>query len=231
MSRTASSPMSAADWARNWKRTSALPGAWQAKGLWRRWFRRTVNSFVDGIDLAGQRLIDLGAGTGDTGLHLIEDQGMAHATLVEFSPVAAAHIRRRTQGAPVTLIQADLFTLELPDRFELVHSSMLVEHFFGLQRVDVFRRHAHLATESGHVLIFLPRRWLPGELLRRYNSLLGITERFFTEEEVRGICRQAGLEILSLRRIFLGMGMGLLARRASLSPPAAAQRPRGHSQA
>ena len=214
--------MSAGDWARNWERTSALPGVWQAKALWRRWFRPTVNSFLHGLDLTGQRLIELGAGTGDTSLHLIEDQGLARATLIDFSPVAADHIRRRIRGAPVTLIQADLLSLDLSDRFELVHSSMLVEHFFGPQRVEVFRRHAHLATESGHVLIFLPRKWRPGELLQRYNSLLGITERFFTEEEVRGICHQAGLEILSLRKIFVGMGMGLLARRASPPPPAAA---------
>ncbi len=229
--------MSARDWARNWERTSALPGVWQAKSLWRRWFRRTVNSFLDGLDLTGKRLIELGAGTGDTSLHLIEDHGLAQATLVDFSPVAADHIRRRIQGAPVTLLQADILTLNLPDRFELVHSSMLVEHFFGPQRVEVFRRHAHFATESGHVLIFLPRKWPPGELLRRYNSLLGITERFFTEEEVKGICHQAGLEILSLSRIFFGMGLGLLARRASFPPPsaalqpAAAQHPSGRSQA
>jgi 2-polyprenyl-3-methyl-5-hydroxy-6-metoxy-1,4-benzoquinol methylase len=79
------------------------------------------------------------------GLHGVDasPHGIEHARLA----LAAA-------GADAALHRGDIRTIELPQRYELVFSAGLVEHF--ADPAAIVRRHAELAAPGGTVLVTVP---------------------------------------------------------------------------
>jgi 2-polyprenyl-6-hydroxyphenyl methylase/3-demethylubiquinone-9 3-methyltransferase len=111
--------------------------------------------------------------------------------------VAATEENLRRLGVPARVRQACVFRLadEAPERFDLVYSLGVVEHFDDLGAI--VRAHARLCAPGGRVVLTAPNlRGLSGALYRRASPTLLESHRVVTPEELRRAARAAGLEPL-----------------------------------
>ncbi len=92
-----------------------------------------VDRVIEGLDLAGKTLLDIGCGAGGVTLHLAETYGLAHATGFDVEKPVVAAARRRAQArrlaGRVVFVQAPPGPLPFPDAsFDVVFSKDALLH-------------------------------------------------------------------------------------------------------
>ncbi|GAB2918203.1 class I SAM-dependent methyltransferase [Rhodococcus aerolatus] len=110
---------------------------------------------VDALAPRGARVLDAGAGTGRVGAELVR-RGH-HVTAVDLDPVLVA--AARTQPG-LAVVQADLATLDLGERFDVVVAAgnVLVFAEPGSERAVLARLRAHLVPDGALVTGFATDR-------------------------------------------------------------------------
>ncbi|MBY5333158.1 class I SAM-dependent methyltransferase [Rhizobium leguminosarum] len=95
-----------------------------------RWSRKLAPMLVDFAGLAdGERVLDVGCGTGSLAFTLAETPGLQEIAAVDYSPVFVEAATRRNTDPRVTIRQADACVLPFEDnRFDRA-MSLLVLHF------------------------------------------------------------------------------------------------------
>lgn len=95
-----------------------------------RWSRKLAPMLVDFAGLAdGERVLDVGCGTGSLAFTLAETPGLQEIAAVDYSPVFVEAATRRNTDLRVTIRQADACALPFEDnRFDRA-MSLLVLHF------------------------------------------------------------------------------------------------------
>jgi SAM-dependent methyltransferase len=163
--------------------------------------RRFERTFELAGDLHGKTVLDLGCGSGR---YLVEAvaRGATRALGVDIAPEMLAVARRLAQAAGggdrIDLVQGDLMTLELNERFDWVIANGLFDYLEdaerGLARAAEWCRVGVVATfPSRHAPRALPR-WL-------YWRLRGIRIRFHEPREITALAARAGLHDLHIERI------------------------------
>jgi 2-polyprenyl-3-methyl-5-hydroxy-6-metoxy-1,4-benzoquinol methylase len=152
-------------------------------------------------EMDGLRTVELGCGRGDLSL-LLARRG-ANATLVDSCPQALRQATERfgryEMGARFE--NADLFRFAHTEggRFDVAHSSGVIEHFQGKDRVRAVRAHYDVLRPGGLAIISVPHaRCWPYRVWKAYLELRGWWpygfERPFTRGELTRCAREAGLE-------------------------------------
>jgi SAM-dependent methyltransferase len=162
----------------------------------------------------GLRIIEIGAGRSTNAL-MYAMRG-AHATVLDISPTALAHSRRRfaDRGLEVDAVQGDAFDLpaELRDSFDVSMSFGLCEHFLGERRRSIVEAHLRVLRPGGLAVVNVPNRYSPiyrawmGLAKRRGTWALG-TEVPFSASELTQLARTSGG--VPLRPVHLG-GLGTI---------------------
>jgi SAM-dependent methyltransferase len=95
-----------------------------------RWSRRLAPMLIDFAGLSdGERVLDVGCGTGSLAFTLAETPGLQEIAAVDYSPVFVEAATRRNTDPRVTIRQADACALPFEDnRFDRA-MSLLVLHF------------------------------------------------------------------------------------------------------
>jgi SAM-dependent methyltransferase len=135
-----------------------------APGAWMGFLSRQLNAEVSGCDLSA-----LGAATTRRNLCLLGVRGRVY--------------------------EADVLDLaeKIPDRFGLVYSFGVVEHFEDL--TSILRAHGDLSEPDGTVVVTAPNlQGLSGAIFRRASPSLMSSHRLVTPTHLRRAARQAGLE-------------------------------------
>ncbi|AZO49609.1 MAG: methyltransferase domain-containing protein [Mesorhizobium sp.] len=105
----------------------------QASGyeqLMGRWSRRLAPKFIDFAGLAGgEKILDVGCGTGSLTFELAKSAGLAEIQAIDFSPVFIEAAKARNTDSRITFSQADATALPFADDAFDRALALLVLHF------------------------------------------------------------------------------------------------------
>jgi L-threonylcarbamoyladenylate synthase len=100
-----------------------------------------------------RRILDLGTGTGETALRVLEQHPGASLLGVDESEAMLAEARRRLEPGSVAF-QLGRLQDPLPDgRFDLVMSALCVHHLAGREKADLFRRVREALDPAGRFVL------------------------------------------------------------------------------
>lgn len=209
--------------AQAWKATWARP----TNALWvrlRAWSNvigdRVTSGLLKGVDLSGGTILDLGCGHARTTMAIMRRFGARSLTGVDFCEEALESVKRREGDLAVRTVHSDLMSLDLDERFDLVFSAYVAEHFWGGLRLPAIQQHPRFAKEGGHVLIIVPG---PSLLSRAANAACnapsGIKQVYFARAEINDLFTRAGLRVVGTRNLLFGSVLYTLGRKVEPSNP------------
>lgn len=207
--------------AQAWKAMWARP----TNALWlrvRAWSNvigdRVTFGLLKSVALSGGTILDLGCGHARTTMAIMRRFRARSLTGVDFCEEALESVKRRRGDLAVRTIHSDLMSLDLDERFDLVFSAYVAEHFWGDLRLPAIQQHARFAKEGGHVLIIVPG---PSFLSRAVNAACntpsGINQVNFTPAEINSLFTRAGLRVVGTRNLLFGSALYTLGRKVKPS--------------
>ncbi|HHY95048.1 MAG TPA: glycosyltransferase [Firmicutes bacterium] len=110
----------------------------------------------------GKKILECGSGSGRVSLR-IASLGAA-VTLLDKSAAALDLASRfsQQQGIPVSLVQADLFSMPFPDAyFDMVWNAGVLEHFQEAEQVEILKEMKRVSKPDGLVLAVVPHAGNP----------------------------------------------------------------------
>lgn len=166
------------------------------------------------------KIIELGCGTGYNTLQMTKLFPVKKVTLVDFNPNVLNDVPKRLSSVNCEkeFLLKDLLNLDLDEKYDIVHSQGLLEHYTPEQQRKLIRLHRDLLTKDGVTIILVPTPNLPYRLWRGlfeklhlwiYPDEAAISKEEFTAELARG-----GLQILKMKRCHL-IELGAVCRRGS----------------
>jgi len=133
-----------------------------------------------------KRVLELGCGTGRLS-YLALKAGAKNITLVDSSLKAVALARglfATEEPQQCSIIQSDIFEYEANERYDLVFSSGLIEHFQGADRARIVKK--HLDMSLGDCLIIHPSDTLYASVFNRLPQAIKLYgfQQSFSENEI-----------------------------------------------
>ena len=159
---------------------------------------RLMRELLKGIEIKSPKILELGAATGFLTRWLIIKYG-GSGVLVDKSK-ASFRIYNAIQDnlkKHITYLNVDLFHLELEEKFDLICSFGLIEHFVDKQAV--FAAHKKFAASNANIIILVP---LDSPLTRAFLEVhpelnLGYRE-LLSEKELKRILTRNALHVIRM---------------------------------
>jgi len=207
--------MSSEDWDRLWHRDPlswVRPGTREKLGA-RQHYVDWVTQLLGGIDCTGFSSAELGCGTGLVTCGLQDQRGFSSGVLVDFSREAVKIAAHNVRGRNIRVVHNDVLAWQTEERFDLVYSIGLIEHFLGDALEAIVHKHASLLKPGGYAIIIVPQRSLLWPVLRLLNTAQGIREEPLRGRNLVALCEKVGLKVVRLKRFLLGISIGIVAQR------------------
>lgn len=176
---------------------------------------RLYRPLVEAMEVKGEfTVLEIAMGEGHNTAMMLKRFG-GHGVGIDRSPIsiklASDKMRKFGLTSKVKLIQGDVTDPSvLPEeRFYLVHSEGIVEHFRGREQEELFRIHKEMSRR--YVMIFTPRPSFVYKRARRFweltNRWLYPDERPMTSEEITVLGKKVGLKPIKTTRNFWENGV------------------------
>ncbi len=153
-----------------------------------------------------KRIAELGAGTGRLS-YLLLKHGAEHVTMVDNSQKALALTQGLFQSEPTDryqIVDSNVFDYQPEEKFDIVFSSGLIEHFQGKERFGIIEAHTRIAKSE--CVILVPSYRLYNRLAdrtpaarKRYGFALNYSDR----EIKQHLAKMDNIEIVSNDRFHL----------------------------
>lgn len=161
------------------------------------WSKRRMIRIIAPFMREGTRALDAGCGSGFFSKYFCE-QGLA-TTALDYSPQALAIARQLTKGKVDTLqkdLTADDLSGEMTQRYDIIFSDGLLEHFSSEHQEKILRNFFNLLSPAGRLITFVPNRWSPWELVRPF-YMPGIDEKPFVLSQLIALNQRNGFEVIA----------------------------------
>src|SRR3989344_5675352 len=144
-------------WDKIWKKTRGeFPGSSKLESLYRKIiYFSAFDSLLNPLSLQNLDILELGSGTGNNSLYLAKKNSARSVTLVDFSELALQKAREEDFPCKITKIQQDLLSFSVKEQYGFVHSTGLIEHFTGQERLSVVQKHAECVKPGGYMMIWV----------------------------------------------------------------------------
>lgn len=180
----------ATDWNRFWSK----PAAQQFGKI--SWSKSRILNVLGPYAVAGKSALDAGCGSGFFSKYFC-DRGMA-TVAADYSDSALEMAKISTAGK-CRLFRVDFLheqlSVRLSERFDLIFSDGLLEHFSGEQQNVIIKNWASVLSDDGVMVTFVPNRYSPWELIRPL-YMPGIEETPFVLKELIDVHERNGLSVL-----------------------------------
>lgn len=191
------------DWTKYWDRYGDF--FWML-GVWRK--KAVYNYLLRDVDLKNTKILELGSGSGINSLTVAKILNGDRITLVDFNERAIEISKKLIEESDaqsdtslhVKYLKKDVLKLKLDEKFDVVHSDGLVEHFYGKDRISVFKKHVDFCKTGGFIIIIAPYKSFQYTLLKASYKMLGrwiFDEEPLTKQELYRLCERLNLDILS----------------------------------
>lgn len=180
----------ATDWNSFWSR----PASQQFGQI--SWSKSRILNVLKPYAVAGKKALDAGCGSGFFSGYFC-DQNMA-TVAADYSDSALEMAKISTAGKS-RLLRVDFLREELSkktaDRFDLIFSDGLLEHFSGDEQNTIIKNWASVLSDDGVMVTFVPNRFSPWELIRPL-YMPGIEETPFILKELIAVHERNGLSVI-----------------------------------
>ncbi len=192
----------------------SLPGSRSINFFFRKnIYFKVIDNLLGSFSLKDKDIIELGSGTGSNSFYLANSRKVKTVTLVDFSEEGLARAKEKFCKCPVIKIKKDILNFSPKGDYGFVHSTGLVEHFFGRDRFLAIKKHAECVKPGALVMVWVPVVSPASKIIGFFNRLQGIKEIPFTKEELRTLLKENNLEILKEGSTAFGALYGILAKR------------------
>ena len=202
----------ATDWDRYHKRVRV-----SQRLLWTVW--RAYADLLRGISFTHPiKIIELGCGTAYHTLQMTKLFPVAKVTLVDFNAKVLEDTKERLSclKCEKEFLLRDLFSLELSEKYDIVHSQGLLEHYTPEEQEKLISLHRDLLSPNGIAIILVPTPSLPYRfwrgLLEKLHLWIYTDETAISEAEFTRQLESCGLEILTMKGCHL-MEVGAVCQR------------------
>jgi SAM-dependent methyltransferase len=178
-------------WESYWKGHADLDRTYSTGG------RLTREILADG-DVAGRRVLEVGAGSGRDTLGLV--RAGAIGIVLDYSPASLELVKRqaREQGLTVHLVRADALAMPFRDgALDVVFHQGLLEHF--RDPMPLLIENVRVTARGGRVVVDVPQTFHLYTVMKKtliaFDAWFAGWETQFTPGELERLCRRAGLEV------------------------------------
>jgi SAM-dependent methyltransferase len=159
---------------------------------------RIVENLSSYVDLAGQSVLEVGAGTGRDTDKIASRHAIAYA--LDYSEESLSLMIRSVQNG-VRIVCGDAFALPFDDEsFDVVFHQGLLEHFKNPG--DMLDEHVRVLKKGGTLLVDVPQRYHYYTVLKHTLILLGKWfagwETEFSVGELRGLMEERGMQVVGI---------------------------------
>ncbi len=157
---------------------------------------QVMRSLLRGLDVKKPNILELGAATGFLTRWLVT-QYDGRGTLVDRNEASykAFNSLKDTSKEYIQYLVKDIFELELEEKFDIVCSFGLIEHFED--KSEVLEVHKRYLSEDGLLIIVVPMDSLLTRVFFEVHPELNLGYReLLTEGELKKILNDADLEVL-----------------------------------
>ena len=195
------------DWESFWSGTGKVLNKISGKVMWVEYerFLKYVNLSVH------SKTLELGSGSGKNSLALAKKYGCS-ATLVD-NCRAALDLGKKNfedESIPARFLLKDIFRLNEKEKYDLVFSDGLIEHFSGKRRRYAFKKHVDAAKKGGYIMIFVPKSnalyWIVRTFLKKIGAWM-FTEEPSTEKELAALCDEHDLKVIKMQTWLTDLGV------------------------
>jgi len=138
-----------------------------------------------------------------------------NATAIEISNNLYANSNSKVE---VHYLNTNVLDLDLDEKFDIVHSEGLIEHFYGENRAMVFSKHAECCKPTGMIIIIVPQKCVQYRVARwimeKTNTWLW-DEKPLSRQEIYELNKRCGLTMVREYSPPLGYQIGVLLTHAN----------------
>lgn len=134
---------------------------WIDKKIWEIHHNRVFNiykKFLNKVKIKNPKIIELGCGSGELTARIIKKYG-GFATLVDNSKEALflASNKFKKYGIKAKILKKNLFKFNPKEKFDIVHSEGLLEHFLDKKQRKIIEVHKKCVNKEGFIIITVPK--------------------------------------------------------------------------
>ena len=159
---------------------------------------RILRNLARYVDLTGQTVLEVGAGTGRDTDKIASHKAVAYA--LDYSEQSLTLMKRTVQH-PVRIVCGDAFKLPFKNEsFDVVFHQGLLEHF--LNPGDMLDEHIRVLKKGGTLLVDVPQRYHYYTVLKHILIFFGKWfagwETQFSVAQLRGLIEARGMEVVGV---------------------------------
>ena len=206
------------DWEKCWRFTNIIILLFKPfEILVRRSIRKGMERLLINLHINNPNILELGAGTGHDSAWLLKKFG-GKATLIDNCDYIVSKSNKyfSRKKLNVTYLKSNIEDVKFKNRYDLVFSIGLIEHYYNKELYKIFKKHMEASKKNGYVMVFVPNRTSIYKFYRKLLTSLRLwmwDEKPFTIKDLKNLEKSTNSALLRTTQVICGMWIGTLYKK------------------